>query len=231
MHGNLRALEAVLRLFRELEVDQVVCLGDLVGYGPWPNEVVDRLITAKIPTVLGRYDERIAFEIGDLPTGSRSLGDQTLAWTRENVSPEVRKQLRDLPVRLRLTVGGARILCVHGGLESTDDRIDLTAPAAELQKIAERARVRLVLSGRSHLPYRRDVADAIFICPGSVGVPINGQPGADYAIVTVADGNVEASFGKASYDLKAAAEDVVLAGLPQALAEVILTGAAPGARV
>jgi len=181
--------------------------------------------------VLGRYDEKIAFEIGSQPTGSRSLGDLTLAWTRENVSAEVRRQLRDLPVRLRLTIEGTRMLCVHGGLESTDDKIDLTAPAVELQSTAERARVRVILSGRSHLPFRREIGEYLFVCPGSVGVPINGQPGADYAVVKVTDGGVEASFGKASYDLKAAAEDVLLAGLPAALAEVILTGAAPGASV
>ena len=62
IHGNLQALDVVLEDIGRRGLDAVYCLGDLVGYAPFPNQVIKRIRAAEMPTIMGNYDEGVGFD-------------------------------------------------------------------------------------------------------------------------------------------------------------------------
>ena len=97
----------------------VLCLGDLVGYGPFPNEVAALLRERAIPTVMGNYDQGIGFETGDCGCAyktdeQRAEGAASLAWTEQATTPETRAYLRTLEDRFVLETPAGELLAVHG---------------------------------------------------------------------------------------------------------------------
>jgi predicted phosphodiesterase len=76
IHGNLPALEAVLTDVARQEVDAVYCLGDLVGYAPFPNEVTDRIRREAFPTIMGNYDDGVGFDRDDCGCAYREPEEQ-----------------------------------------------------------------------------------------------------------------------------------------------------------
>jgi len=105
IHGNLPALEASLREIERLGVDAVYCGGDLVGYGPHPNEVCALIEERGIPTIYGNYDYAIARDLEDcgcayVTPEDRALGQRSVAWTLEHTSRRAKHFMRDLPFDL-----------------------------------------------------------------------------------------------------------------------------------
>src|ERR1051325_7682864 len=91
IHANLPALEAVLADVASRHVDARYCLGDLVGYAPFPNEVIERIRQEAIPTIVGNYDDGVGFERNDCGCAYREeeekrRGDRSLAWTKAHVT-------------------------------------------------------------------------------------------------------------------------------------------------
>src|ERR1051325_11660096 len=109
IHANLPALEAALRFAREAGVDDYFCAGDLVGYGPHPNECVELIASLGVRCVAGNHDLIALGELSDercIPLARRSL-----AWTRETLNDASREYLTTLPRRLDLDGG---ITLAHG---------------------------------------------------------------------------------------------------------------------
>ncbi|HXE58843.1 MAG TPA: metallophosphoesterase family protein [Gemmatimonadales bacterium] len=238
VHANLPALEAVLAdVGRRAGVDAVYHLGDLVGYAPWPDETVGRIREAGIAGVAGNYDSTVA--TGHPHCGCRyedprqeELAHLSYAWTRDHVSAETRRFLGTLPFRFDVCprgghAGGPRLVLVHGTptvntLYWTGDRDD-----AFCLKMAALAGLRagdVIAFGHTHLPWHRTVAGIHFVNAGSVGRPKDGDPRAGYAVVDFRADGVEVEFRRVGYDVEAAARAIRASGLPDDLAEHLLTG-------
>ena len=119
VHGNLPGLEAILADIELRGVPATICLGDLVGYGPSPNEVALLVRDRGIPSLMGNYDQGIGFETGDCgcvykTDEQRAEGAASLAWTQEAVSDEVKAYLRMLEDHFVLATPGGELLAVHG---------------------------------------------------------------------------------------------------------------------
>ena len=119
VHANLPALEAALARIDELAVETAYCGGDLVGYGPQPNEVCAVIEERAIPTIYGNYDYAIARDLEDCgcfyPTPrDRELGEQSIAWTLAHTDAPSKNFMRELPFDLRFDLGGKRVRLVHG---------------------------------------------------------------------------------------------------------------------
>ena len=92
LHGNRAATEAVLAAIDAEVPDAVYCLGDLVGYGAYPNETIDLIRERNIPTIMGNYDDGVGFERDDCGCAyktaeERERGQQSLMWTRAQTTP------------------------------------------------------------------------------------------------------------------------------------------------
>ncbi|HEX7004155.1 MAG TPA: metallophosphoesterase family protein [Trueperaceae bacterium] len=227
VHANVVALEAVLEVLKREEVDTIVCLGDLVGYGPSPNETIELLRSEGVICTLGNADERIAYEFARGKRPREGVADTILEWTRSVIEPRNVEFLRSLPVQHRLNTSAGRFRFFHGTPETPVERLNLNQDPLSLSKMLERNRCRLLAAGATHVPYYRQLPAGSVLNPGSVGLALNGEPGADYAIVRVDGGNVEVSMDKVEYDFGAVAFDIIAWGLPPMVAEAIQQGRMP----
>lgn len=237
IHGNLPALEATLADIAERDVDAVYHLGDLVGYGPWPNEVVELIERTGIAGIAGNYDTTVA--LGHPSCGcqhddprQKVLAADSYRWTRAAVADTTRRYLANLPFRLDLRpLGGHRagpaVILVHGAAtlntvywrEARDDRF--------CRKMMTRLGARpgdAVLFGHTHKPWTRVVDGCTLINTGSAGRPKDGDPRGSYALLEIDGAGIDVAFPRVPYDLGLAARAIAEAGLPPELGTILRTG-------
>jgi predicted phosphodiesterase len=242
VHANLPALEAVLAdLDRRSDVDAVYHLGDLVGYAPWPNEVVTLLRERGIPGVAGNYDSTTATDhphCGCRYEDQRQeeLSHRSYAWTREHVSLETKRWLGGLPFRIDLRPlgghrAGPRIILVHGNpvlntVYWTEDRSDgfCLKMAGHLGARADD----LIAFGHTHRGWTREVQGIHFLNTGSVGRPKDGDWRAGYVLVEMREDGPSFEVVRVEYDLETAAEAIRRSTLPDDFADYLRTGGMPG---
>jgi putative phosphoesterase len=225
IHGNRHALEALLKAVRREACECVVCLGDLVGYGAFPNEVIEAIRAAGIPTVAGNYDDGVGFdrdECGCAYTNPADIerGDRSLRWTQGVVTPDNKAWLRALPRELRMNVGGKRVLCVHGSPRRINEYLYQDRPEQSLLRMLADLGADVVLCGHTHLPYHRRVGGVDLINVGSAGKPKDGDRRAMYARIEIGD-VVSAAFPRVEYEVEAAARAIEATDLPHEFAEAL----------
>lgn len=166
IHGNRHALGAVLHAIDREAPDRVYCLGDLVGYGAYPNEVIERIRDRGIPTIMGNYDDGVGFdkdECGCAYTDPdmKRLGDKSLMWTRETVTAENKEFLRSLLPSIRFNEAGKEFILVHGSPRRMNEYVYEDRLPASLEHIAKSAGADVLVFGHTHLPYVKDVAGVL----------------------------------------------------------------------
>lgn len=228
IHANLPALEAALDFLKGAQVDKTICLGDLVGYGPHPREVVELVMELERESdgdflvTLGGTDVRAVF-----PTLGRQKSpqsEQVMAWTREQLTEEQKEFLRRLPPSVRLATPYGRARGFHGHPQDPEAKFPLFAEDFELKKLLDQLRSRIILTGGSHVPLFREIGGYFVLDPGSVGFTLGGEPGADVAILTIRENEVKARIHKIPYDLAQTVFDLRAWGLPEHYAMVVQTG-------
>lgn len=223
LHGNIHALTAVKRFLSENVVNGVVVVGDLVGYGASPGPVIDFVRREGWQTGLGSSDLRVALELGERPARG-GVADQILEWTRKVLSPDQRDFLRRLPPGGRLMTPVGRVRFFHGSPHAPEQRLDLMAPERELEDLAETLGARVIVAGGSHVPFVRVVGETTFVDPGSVGLSLNSEPGADVALIDCVGRKPRVTLHKVPYDYASSAFDILAWNLPPVVADVIRTG-------
>ena len=126
LHGNIHALSAVKRFLGEHIVNQVIVVGDLVGYGASPGPVIDFVQHEGWKVGLGSSDLRVSMELGGRES-RRGVADQVLDWTRQTLAPEQLEYLRRLPAGGRIMTPVGRIRYFHGSPHDPETRLDLMA--------------------------------------------------------------------------------------------------------
>ena len=239
LHANLAALEAVLADIDQQGITTITCLGDLVGYGPQPNEVVNLVRERAIPSCQGCWDEDIIEGLNSCECSYPSQlaerrGQQAHQWTAEQLSEENKAFLASLPMSLRRD----RLLFVHGSPNSQHEYLlpDMDAFAA-LERV-ETAGAETLFCGHTHRPYVRELRDGSIrvrvqdgaasggpsverqinlpmrriINAGSVGEPRHGNTNATYVIHDEAADSLE--IREVAYDVERTCRAIVGSGLP-----------------
>jgi predicted phosphodiesterase len=238
IHANLQALDAVLADIQSRgDIAGIYHLGDLVGYGSSPNEVVARLESDAIAGVAGNYDSTVANDYKHCGCRSETPRDEELShesfeWTRGNVSSATKQFLGALPFRLDLRplgghVAGPTVTLVHATADSnlvyvTEDRSD-----DFLRKMSTRAGLKAgdaICFGHTHKPWHREVDGVHFVNTGSVGRPKDGDWRAGYVLLDSGDGTTAVEFVRVQYDVDAAIAGLEKAGLPSEFADVLRNG-------
>ncbi|AEH24053.1 metallophosphoesterase family protein [Pyrococcus yayanosii] len=222
IHSNWEALRAVWKEIRD--ADMIVCLGDLVGYGASPNEVVEffrRLRERKnVICVRGNHDNAVAF---GTDWGFNPYARQAVRWHQRVMSVENLEFLRGLPVRASFTAGNRVYYVIHGSPRAPlDEYLFPWLPDSEFRAVLGFIREDDLLVGHTHVPMLVKVGDRRIINPGSVGQPRDGDWRASYALLDEETGEV--SFYRVEYDVEEAARKILEAGLPRFLAERLFEG-------
>lgn len=223
LHANIHALTSVKRFLNENIVNQVVVVGDLVGYGASPGPVIDFVRREGWAVGLGSSDLRVAMEFGER-ADRKGVADQVLQWTKKTLTPEQMEYLRRLPPGGRIMTPVGRIKYFHGSPHDPEQRLDLMAQERDLEELAESLSARVVVIGGSHVPFVRVIGDTTFVDPGSVGLSLNHEPGADVAIVDAVGRKPKVTLHKVPYDYSSSAFDIMAWNLPPVIADVIRTG-------
>jgi putative phosphoesterase len=230
IHGNLPALQAVLGRAEELGIERVCCGGDLVGYGPSPNEVCALIEERGIPTIYGNYDYAIARDLEDcgcayIDQHDRELGQQSVDWTLVHTNQASKDFMRELPFDLHFDVGGVPVHLVHGSPRKVNEYLFEDKPASLYERLAAAEADRVLVFGHTHKPWVNDFGGVRFVNCGSVGKPKDGDPRGAFAVLRPAGENVEATIERVGYDAEAVAEQVRRAGLPGEFADKLLVAA------
>ncbi|GAB3719041.1 metallophosphoesterase family protein [Spirosoma flavus] len=212
IHANLPALEAVLADIDSRQPDAVYCLGDLVGYNIWPNEVIATIRKRGIPTIAGNYDFGIGRSSDDCGCAYReedekAMGKVSIAYTNKTVGDAERQYLRTLPthIRVEFELGNdpahlwqqqtpVSLLLVHGSPRRVNEYLFEDRGDRSLGRVLEGANADILCFGHTHKPFHKMVSaeaegqqtywrHAINI--GSVGKPKDGDPRACYVILTI----------------------------------------------
>lgn len=236
IHGNAPALECALEYLAQRGISRGVMLGDVVGYGPHPQQCVDMIQQLSgWSMVRGNHDHAVA--IGELRTGISGLASWSLKWTIDQLSAEQRQWLGELPVYQQ----GEQWLAVHG---SPRDKTFFNAYVYQmtyvenLDELAVRE-VPLCFHGHTHIQKSwlrqrgEDVANSesrqqlstvahALICPGSIGQPRGGEPGVELAIIDLVSRELE--YHRLPYDMEQTLSDMSQQQFPLEMAERLRRG-------
>lgn len=206
IHANLPAFEAFLTDLDSRQVDAVYCLGDMIGYNTWPNEIIAEIRRRGIATLAGNHDQKVK------------------GYAYELVSEANRSYLNNLPAHIKLEYqlnhDHLNIVLVHGSTRSINEYVlEDTDEKYVLEMMAE-ANANVLCVGHSHLPYHRIIGDKHVINIGSVGKPKDGDPRGCYVLLNIAEsGEVRPEFIRFDYDIEKAAETIERSELPDELAD------------
>jgi predicted phosphodiesterase len=237
IHANLPALDAVLQDIDTNAPDGIYHLGDLVGYGPWPNEVVARIVELGIPGVAGNYDSTVATDYEHCgcryeDPRQEELSHLSYDWTRQNSTESTKRILRALPFRIDVRpmgghASGPTLTLVHGNqvlntVYVTEQRSDGFL-ARMGQSIGARAGD-VVAFGHTHLPWHRLVEGVNYVNTGSVGRPKDGDWRAGYVLLTLDGTQVDVNFRRVDFDLDRATQAILDSTLPDEFAWFLRSG-------
>src|SRR5215218_6107103 len=230
IHANLPALHATLARIDELGIATVYCGGDLVGYGPHPNEVCALIQERGIPTIYGNYDYAIARDLDDcgcayITPHDRELGQQSVAWTLEHTDQRSKAFMRELPFDLRFTVGEWSVHLVHGSPRKVNEYLFEDKPARLYERLAAPEEADVLVFGHTHKPWDREYGGVRFVNCGSVGKPKDGDPRGAFAVLDGTGGRFEVTIERVEYDVAAVAAEVRAAGLPGEYADKLVVAA------
>jgi predicted phosphodiesterase len=213
VHANLVALRAVLDDAVRIGADEVYCVGDVVGRGPHPNEVVEELRRLEIPTIQGNWDEAIGMDREQTgatwsSAASEAAGDASLRWSAETLTEENRAWLRQLPTTLRVTLGGRSAFFFHGSPLRQNEYLWADRPSRVLARIASDEADDLFCFGHTHEAWHRVVGQAHFVACGSVGCGTDGDARARYAVIYIGEPDISVGFRSVDYDHVAVVRDM-----------------------
>ena len=236
IHSNLEALTASLNEIDRIKADKIVCLGDIVGYNPNPNECVELLRERNIQCVMGNHDSRVA-GLADA-SDFNLLAARAIEWTQSVLTQENRDFLTALP-RSRFIDG--RFLAVHGWVNDTDRYIFGARDAEKnfdlLKELKKPARLCFFGHTHVHAAYVEEDGEAhlveggsvklvkgkkYLLNPGAIGQPRDRDPRASFLIFDSKKNQV--NFYRVEYDIHTTSEKILAAGLPERLAERLKLG-------
>jgi len=235
LHANLEALQTVLAEIEQQGIEDIVCLGDIVGYGADPAACVKIIREREIICIQGNHDRQMA---GEIEEGTRDYAIEALMWTREQLSDEDIQYLLGLPESLPLA--GSFLFC-HGSPRDRDEYIvHIGGMKANLQFLREsHPEVLVCFFGHTHLPsiiggdlavqdltetetFRLDRTATYLINPGGVGQPRDKCPKASFVIFDREAWTI--TFNRLEYDVESARRKIMDADLPRKLAERLVFG-------
>lgn len=229
IHGNLEALKVAYEAAVAAGAKKIYHLGDLGGYAPFMNEVVDFLIEHGVEGVQGNYDEAVAYDREHCGCRAEDPVQEKMAakgfeWTKRHVTPKTRNYLGSLPFEIAFSCNGYRVRIYHAAPINNKLYWPLERDDHFFQGMARLADADIVIYGHTHIPYRKDIYGTVFVNAGSVGKPKDGDPRTCVTVLDVRAGEVDVEFLRLDYGVEKTAAAIERSGLPVYFAERLRQG-------
>jgi predicted phosphodiesterase len=230
IHGNIPALQAVWAEMDRRGLQRRFCLGDLVGYGVQPDDVVRFMRDHDVPTLMGNYDEGVGYDSDDCGCAYRTpeaqaLGERSIAWTNAHVSDDNKAFLRNLPMTMSLMMDKLRVTLVHGSPRRINEYLYEDRPQSSVERLFDMVGAGVIVCGHTHKPYDRVLPGGRrLINAGSVGKPKDHDPRAAFVILTVDGKELQTEFVRVGYDVEKAARAIEATDMPHEFAAMLRQG-------
>ncbi len=231
IHGNLPALEAVFTDMEKRGVDQnLYCLGDLVGYGTFPNQVIDFVRSRAIPTIMGNYDQGVGHNSDDCGCAyktpeAKALGERSITWSNAHTTDANKAYLRELRDQIRIQLGDYDVLLVHGSPRKINEYLYEGRPDTSFERIMDAAESDVLICGHTHLPYHKILPSGRHVInAGSVGKPKDDDNRAGYLVLSAEDDQLNAEFVRVPYDIERTATAIETSDMPDEFAQMLRDG-------
>ncbi|MFP4115707.1 MAG: metallophosphoesterase family protein [Candidatus Aenigmatarchaeota archaeon] len=222
IHSNLPALRSVMREVQTERPEYILCLGDIVGYGPHPNKVVELMErdATEIISVKGNHDEAV---LGGKVKKLQSNAAEAVEWTIERIKDENLEVLENFDTYEALEIDGYKFFAVHGSpRDHLNEYVDRNTSDETLNGFLEDTGADVLLMGHTHVPYIRSLERGLAINPGSVGQPRDRDRRASYAIVDIKRRVLD--IRRVSYNVNKTADDIKQSRLPDRLGDRLYYG-------
>lgn len=230
IHANYEALKSVLEMMDSRHDNNRYCLGDLVGYATFPNEVISAVKNKDIPTLMGNYDLGVGSSSDNCGCAyktkeAQALGKRSIAWSNVHTTEVHKTYLRNLPAQIPLQLRDLKVLLVHGSPRKINEYLYEDRPDRGLERILDQAEADVLVCGHTHLPYHRILPSGRHVVnAGSVGKPKDGSPLACYAVLTANGPGLAVEFVRVPYDVEQTARAIEASDMPDEFAQMLRDG-------
>ena len=246
VYSNHLALSAVLADAQHAGADQLLCLGDIGGFGPHPDRSAEILRASGVITIQGNYDDSVGNGLDDCQCGYTDPRDNHYAqisydYTLAHTSDENRAWFRELPQGVLLSMGGRRLHFAHGSPRRVNEFLwESTTPEPFVRRLLEETETDILFVTHTGIPWvravpqspagrtcteRRRVLRRGIVNVGAIGRPANdGDVRVWYALVRAGDAGLDVELRPVSYAHERLAEEMEAESLPDEFVETILTG-------
>jgi putative phosphoesterase len=238
IHANLPAITAMFKSMDKHQPDAIYCLGDLVGYHVWPNEVIAEIRKRSIATLAGNHDLK---PVNFPPISTEELAHSDAAYAYHIVGAKERNYLQTLPAHISLTYKikdeKFNILMVHGSPKSVNEYVLEDTDENYVLNMMDEANADILFVGHTHLPYQRVLQNKkgefkLIINIGSAGKPKDNNPKGAYVLMHIAENTSlkikenlpQFEFIRFDYDIEKAANAIIDSPLPINLADRLMGG-------
>ena len=226
IHANLPALESFFRSIDQSKPDFIYCLGDLVGYNVWPNEVVNEIRKRMISALSGNHDAAVGTDTEKI-SGS---------FTNQIINDDVRDYLLSLPdhIRLECTIQHKKrnVLFVHGSNRRNNEYITEDLEDSYLLALMNEARADIMCCGHTHKPFHKAIKTELgfkhIVNIGSLGKPKDGDVRGCYAVLELntssnlsSENGISVNFIRFDYDYERAARAIEKSILPNSFSNAL----------
>ena len=218
IHGNYPALKAVLDDIDSKGINEIYCLGDLVGYYCMFNEVIEEIRKRNIPCIMGNHDYALAFNNGVIERSKTCT--KILMWQRGIIAHDNLDYLKSLKSSIIFSKHAIIFFCTHGGLEDNIDEYLFEVPINYFSE--HNFNYDALITGHTHLPsYKSFFSGKFWINPGSVGQPRDGNIRSAYVII---DHNLKVHFERINYNTQLIVEAMKKNQFEEYIYQPLLTG-------
>lgn len=222
IHSNIYALMRVLEDIEDQKADSIICLGDLVGYGPHPNETINLIKRRNILCIKGNYDVSVVNENYKY-IRETTINSFSIPWTVSELRASNKYYLEHLPNSLTLEFNNKKIRFVHGSPKAINDY--LFEDSDNTVEIMDNLKEDILVCAHTHLPFSKKINNKLLVNCGSIGKPKYGKPKATYCILTIDNnGNVSSDIREVDYEYKRIIKDMEILKFPPNLIRSYETG-------
>lgn len=216
IHSNLHALQAAQEVIIENNVEMVVCAGDIVGYGAFPNECCEIIKKLTRHCIFGNH------EVSALTRDTiwmNPYAAKASKWTSDELNQDSRDYLTSIEQSAKFETAGTRVAMHHGSIGSVVEYVYEDDAKSSMLSSAD---ADILILGHTHIPYMKKFGSGLILNPGSVGQPRDGNPKGSLAVLDPETSTC--SMIRFDYDIESAWTAIVSAGLPDYLGERLFIG-------